>query len=302
MDEVFRTPMISAEVKVFLLFLACRHMSLDGRVSESRARLAEGLGCYERRINERFDAAIRGGLMERVSRGQKHRTAVYCAVIPGVKSDSQGAGNPPAERSQGAGHQPAEADSQGAKNAPAENAQGAGNPPAETVSGGGQPAPHIYTHLPVSDLRDGGVVVSLFDEKTTTSLRSKKTPARKRASELSAPDAFDEFWTAYPRRVGKGAARKAWDKAIKANANPIAIVAAAKHFATDPRRAEADIKYTPHPATWLNAERWADEPEPEHRAAPAAYRSTTDERVAQAQALKARFGGQPPVIRGEITR
>src|SRR5437588_11399171 len=76
MDEVFRTPMVSAEVKVFLLFLACHHMSPDGRVSQSRARLAEDLGCYERRVSDRFESAIRGGLMERLSRGQRHRTAV----------------------------------------------------------------------------------------------------------------------------------------------------------------------------------------------------------------------------------
>ncbi len=28
-------------------------------------------------------------------------------------------------------------------------------------------------------------------------------------------DDFDEFWTAYPRKVGKGGARKAYAKAVK---------------------------------------------------------------------------------------
>jgi hypothetical protein len=195
--------------------------------------------------------------MERLSRGQKHRTAVYRAVLPG----SQGAGNPPAEAPQGAGGPPAEPDSQGAKNAPAENAQGAGNPPAGGFSVGGQPALHIHTHLPESDQRDGGVVVALFDEKTTP--KKTHTPARKRAGE-HAPDehAFAEFWSAYPRKVAKGAARKAWGKAIKDGANPADIVLGARRYATDPRRSDSDIRYTAHPATWLNQERWADEDAP----------------------------------------
>lgn len=260
-DEVFRTPMVSAEVKVFLLFLAYKHMSTDGRVSESRACLAEGLGCYERRINERFEAAIKGGLMERVSRGQKHRTAVYRAAIPAEMPNSQGAGNPPAEAPQWAGNPPAEPDSQGAKNPPAENAQGAGDPPAEAISGSGQPAPHIHTHLPESDQRDGGVVVALFDEKTTQ--QKTHTPARKRASEsVSDESAFAAFWNAYPRKVAKGAARKAWARAIKDGADPADVVLGARRYATDPRRNDSDIRYTAHPATWLNSERWADEDAP----------------------------------------
>lgn len=81
--------------------------------------------------------------------------------------------------------------------------------------------------------------------------------------ELTPPPAvdinasFDAFWTAYPRKVGKGQARTAWAKAIKA-ADPATITAAATRYATE--RAGADPKYTPHPATWLNGERWTDEP------------------------------------------
>lgn len=71
-------------------------------------------------------------------------------------------------------------------------------------------------------------------------------------------DGFETFWTAYPRKVGKGAARKSWAKAAKTH--PAAdIIAAATRFAAF--RAGQNPKYTPHPATWLNAERWADEPE-----------------------------------------
>lgn len=81
--------------------------------------------------------------------------------------------------------------------------------------------------------------------------------------ELSPPPAvdagatFEEFWKAYPRKVGKGQARTAWAKAIKTT-DPATITDAAERFANE--RANADPKFTPHPTTWLNGERWTDEP------------------------------------------
>ena len=69
---------------------------------------------------------------------------------------------------------------------------------------------------------------------------------------------FVEFWSAYPRPVGKPSGRKAWKKAIRNGHDPELIIAAARVFANDPTRKAKDIKYTPHPATWLNDERFND--------------------------------------------
>lgn len=70
---------------------------------------------------------------------------------------------------------------------------------------------------------------------------------------------FVEFYErAYPRREARGDARAAWAKAIK-KAPAAVIIAGALRFAADPNRDEA---YTPHPATWLNKERWSDDPLP----------------------------------------
>lgn len=78
---------------------------------------------------------------------------------------------------------------------------------------------------------------------------------------LTRPDpvtaAFDEFWSTYPLRTAKGAARKAWPSAVKKAGGTAKILKGAARFAADPNR---DPKYTPHPSTWLNAERWEDEP------------------------------------------
>jgi hypothetical protein len=67
---------------------------------------------------------------------------------------------------------------------------------------------------------------------------------------------FDAFWAAYPRRVGKGDARAAFDKACR-KAKPEAIIAAitAQAYAG----CFKDLTFCPYPATWLNGERWDDE-------------------------------------------
>lgn len=72
----------------------------------------------------------------------------------------------------------------------------------------------------------------------------------------AAPDPlFDEFWQAYPRKTDKGNARKAWDKAIKKTDAQSLIAAAVALAASKP-----DLKFTAHPSTWLNGERWDDQP------------------------------------------
>ena len=69
------------------------------------------------------------------------------------------------------------------------------------------------------------------------------------------PSLFDEFWAAYPRKTDKGNARKAWDKATK-KTDPARIIAAAASLAAS----KPDLKFTAHPSTWLNGERWDDQP------------------------------------------
>ncbi len=73
-------------------------------------------------------------------------------------------------------------------------------------------------------------------------------------------DHFAEFWSNYPRKVGKDSARPAWDKARKRSSIE-AILAGAKRIAADPNLPEA--KYIPHPTTWLNRGGWDDEPFPD---------------------------------------
>lgn len=85
------------------------------------------------------------------------------------------------------------------------------------------------------------------------------------------PTEFDEFWSAYPKKVGKKDARKAFDKAIKTvdldtMLNAISVQKESDQWSRD------NGKYIPNPSTWLNQGRWDDE------LAPKGVVTKTDER------------------------
>lgn len=68
--------------------------------------------------------------------------------------------------------------------------------------------------------------------------------------------AFDTFWSVYPKKVGKEAARKAFAKAKVPADRLISAVEAQKN--SEQWRKEGG-RYIPNPATWLNQGRWDDE-------------------------------------------
>ena len=87
---------------------------------------------------------------------------------------------------------------------------------------------------------------------------------------------FAAWWSLYPRKVGKGAAQKAYRSARK-KATAQALTAAID--AQGPLLMARGSQYCPHPATWLNGERWRDNP---------ADLQTTDSRQIDWAALHAR--------------
>lgn len=85
-----------------------------------------------------------------------------------------------------------------------------------------------------------------------------KVKEKDKSFSKSSQSSFDTFWKIYPRKIGKGNARTAFEKALK-KAPLERILARAEAFA---RRCQyKDPQFIPHPATWLNQERWDDEPE-----------------------------------------
>lgn len=70
------------------------------------------------------------------------------------------------------------------------------------------------------------------------------------------PSDFDRFWKLYPRKVGVGAARNAFEKACK-KVDADTIIEAIDRYAKQPNL--PDLQFIPHASTWLNQERWNDD-------------------------------------------
>ena len=97
-----------------------------------------------------------------------------------------------------------------------------------------------------------------FDAETAkpNSLFPELTPPR--ARKLVPVEGFAAFWQAYPRRVAKGAAEKAYRRIIRdREATEAELLAGAMRYAA--QRDGEDPRFTKHPATWLNGKCWTDE-------------------------------------------
>jgi hypothetical protein len=106
--------------------------------------------------------------------------------------------------------------------------------------------------------------------KKHTLTRIERVPDRvpDRITETRATS-FDEFWTIYPRKTSKEAARRSF---AKLNTDDIAAVMDGVKFLAHCHRRALDAqpddagrlrvkRFTPHPSTWLNAGRWQDDPD-----------------------------------------
>lgn len=76
---------------------------------------------------------------------------------------------------------------------------------------------------------------------------------------------FELFWQMYPRRVAKIAALKAWNKLTMFDRDA-AMAALPAHLEA---WIDRDMDKVPHPATWLNGQRWLDELAPRKPQVPA---------------------------------
>ena len=76
------------------------------------------------------------------------------------------------------------------------------------------------------------------------------------ALSLVVSDNFDVFWNLYPKKVGKDAAYKSWQK-TKANIDD--VIQAIQWQKQSEQWKRENGKYIPNPATYLNQGRWKDE-------------------------------------------
>lgn len=171
--------------------------------------------------------------------------------------------------------------------------------PADIAGGADIAPPQILRDSP-ANIAPGTVIEPSVEEVEVTT----SPPTRRRAPKqptATVADRFDDFWKVYPKRQGKGAAEKAWTKAVTTlGTDAQLIIDAALEYAM--RRKGQDPQWTKQPATWLNARCWEDEPDPAFTSAEiipgfpavngngyAPRPSTTDQRVAEGLRLAAYY-------------
>lgn len=96
-------------------------------------------------------------------------------------------------------------------------------------------------------------------------------------------DAFEAFWSLYPRHVAKDAARKKFEVVTRRTA-PAVVMAGLRRWLSSADL--SDPKFIPHPATWLNQGRWEDEPEQAEPVQLYEYENATQIRMARETAEK----------------
>lgn len=120
-----------------------------------------------------------------------------------------------------------------------------------------------------------------LDGKPMPPTRPDPTQEKNTPSSAVADAAFAAFWSAYPRKVGKDAARKVWARRVRSTAAD-EITAGAARMAADPNLPEKE--FIPHPATWLTRGGWDDEAFP--------ARSEQQPRWAQPASEQAEYWGE----------
>ncbi len=71
-------------------------------------------------------------------------------------------------------------------------------------------------------------------------------------------DDFDKFWAAYPRKVAKAEARKAWAQTASIRPDTDSLIKAVLSHCRTEQWMKSNGAFIPHAATWLRGERWED--------------------------------------------
>jgi hypothetical protein len=118
------------------------------------------------------------------------------------------------------------------------------------VTPGNATSPDISEHL---------TLTAYASASESASVTQKGEPEREKLSRTEKAEhdpQFVAFWNAYDRKVAKPHAVKAWLKIAPDEALAAEIIKAAADYA----RSNPDAEFRKHPATWLNARCWEDQP------------------------------------------
>ncbi len=144
--------------------------------------------------------------------------------------------------------------------------------------------------------RDASVTQCDAPEKSRVDTDIKKEPSVQKKDNTE----FETWWFVYPHKVGKGAARKAWSTACGLASLETLLQGVEKYARDKP----ADRPWC-NPATWLNQQRWMDEPGPEPNSGKRGWGETAMEMIRDEETRNSQIGvttdvltALPPTKRG----
>ena len=114
---------------------------------------------------------------------------------------------------------------------------------------------------------------SEIDSESDSHIKTKtktKTKTKNILPPISPPQgaSFERFWAAYPRKVGKQAAKKSFER-VKVPLET--LLAAIERQKGSDQWTKNNGQFIPHPATWLNQGRWDDEIQVDVKSTPFVY-------------------------------
>jgi DNA-binding Lrp family transcriptional regulator len=101
--------------------------------------------------------------------------------------------------------------------------------------------------------------VNLLNSSSSRLLNSLGSQHKERSKVKRYSALFDQFWSAYPKKVGPDAARKAFTKRKPDEELLQKMLAALERQRQSQQWQDDDGRYIPNPTRWLNEARWEDE-------------------------------------------
>ncbi|MDE6762560.1 MAG: phage replisome organizer N-terminal domain-containing protein [Oscillospiraceae bacterium] len=139
-----------------------------------------------------------------------------------------------------------------------------------------QTAARVRKHRENIALQCNATVTKCNTEKEIREKRVEKEKDTPPTPSKGAGEGFDEFWKAYPKKVAKAQAQKAWNKIKPDKALLTVIIGALERQKQSAQWLRDDGQYIPYPATWLNGRRWEDMQEQVSQPAPKKYEYDPD--------------------------
>lgn len=119
--------------------------------------------------------------------------------------------------------------------------------------------PHLENPSMVNPSLDNRLQLNTKRSSTDESRNKEYISAKPKRNRAEYSKLFQRFWSAYPKKVAKGTASKAFEKLCPDESLLQDILTALDWQKCTEQWKQNGGKYIPHPASYLNGRRWEDE-------------------------------------------